>query len=373
MKYVRIIQCTNSGGMERTASERLRGLRDECGVGVKLVSPRPAGGGAALFQQFDPGMTFFDYRGRYNVFGHRAFARHVRKIASDVDVVCVTGTCGSSLAAANITGKPVVLDHHYHHGPDRWSRLKWRGFYELLCRNVKAIVYVSPSIRNEAVSIAPWIEEKSHVVRQTIPVPFVSTEDRATKKGCSRARLGLPPNAWIVCNAGWLIQRKRFDVFLSVAAELKRRVPEAYFVICGDGDQMARLKEQCKDLGIGEAVRFDGWVENLSDHFWASDALLFNTDFDAIGRTPLEAVGYGLPVVASSRYGGLAEFFEEGNRGFFFGDHDIGGMTDALQLLRHAEDVYATVVQEAVQHLRKNYSNVGAAERLFNIYFGRSF
>lgn len=371
LKVLQIVQCTNLGGMERASAGRMRILHEKFQVSFRVTSPRPEGEGAFLFRKFDPEAHFFNYRGKYNVFGHQAFAAHVAEVAKTVDVICVTGTCASSLRAASATGKPVILDHHFCHGNDLISRIKWRSFYELLCHRLSAIVYVSKFIRDEAVSIAPWIAEKAYVVPQPIPVPFVSSEDRFKRQQEARQRLGLPKDAWIVGNAGWLIPGKRFDIFLEVAAAIKQHIPAAYFVICGDGELGPALRRQAEALHIADSVDFRGWVVNVGDHYWAWDELLFNTDYDANPRTPLEAIGYGLNVVASSKYGGLSDFFSEEGCGFFFRDHDVEAMTKASERLWKEKETRERLRERALLQLKQRHSET-EVERFLQIFSPKS-
>jgi len=356
LRALHILQCTNLGGMEQTTARNIKFLHEDCAIAFRIISPRPAGAGAFLFQPFDQAAEFHPYRGKYNWRNHAAFAAGVARLAAEADIIFVTGTCVSSLRAANATGKPVILFHHYHHGNDQLSRLKWRGFYEVLCRRLAAIVFVSPFIRDEAISIAPWLRGRDIVVRQTIPILFTSPEDRARRRAQARERLGLPPDAWIIGNAGWLIPRKRFDVFLNAAAQIKQRIPNAHFVICGDGPAAPALRRQAASLGIAPAVDFLGWVKDLTDHFWAWDQMLFNTDSDAFPRTVLEAAAQGVTIIASSRYGGLNEVFNSGQGAFCFPDHDIAAMAHASLRLFQDAGLRDRLTAEALQILQRDFS-----------------
>lgn len=371
MKILYIIQCTNLGGMEQTSAEQARLMKERYGVEYRAISPRAAGKGAHLFAPVDHEMIFCDYRGKFNHRGHAAFAAQVAELARDADVIYVAGTCASSLRAANATGKPVILGHHYHHGTGMKNRLKWWLFYRLLARKLRGIIYISPFTRDEALGIAPWLEGRTSVARQAIPTFPRSIEDRQEERRAARERLHLPADAWIVGNAGWLIDRKRFDVFLEVAARLKQAVPEAHFVICGDGDAADSLKQQARRLGIEDCVEFRGWVSNLEDQYAAWDALLFNSDHDAVGRTVLEAIARQLNVVASVKHGGLSEFFAEGNRGFFFPDHDVEAMAQALRQLHDDPALASLQTSEALAHLEAVYTQEAAITPIHDLVFGK--
>ncbi len=150
--------------------------------------------------------------------------------------------------------------------------------------------------------------------------------------------------------------RKRFDVFLNTAAQIKQRIPNAHFVICGDGPAAPALRRQAASLGIAPAVDFLGWVKDLTDHFWAWDQMLFNTDSDAFPRTVLEAAAQGVTIVASSRYGGLNEVFNSGQGAFCFPDHDIAAMAYASLRLFQDAGLRDRLTAEALQILQRDFS-----------------
>jgi len=126
--------------------------------------------------------------------------------------------------------------------------------------------------------------------------PFVVPENvaSASERDSARRRFGLPKDAFVVGNAGWLIARKRWDVFLRVACEVSRRTSDAHFVIAGDGPDRSRLEALAKKLGIESKVTWLGWQSNTAQVYSSLDVVLFNSDWDALGRTPIEAVVHGV-------------------------------------------------------------------------------
>jgi glycosyltransferase involved in cell wall biosynthesis len=75
-------------------------------------------------------------------------------------------------------------------------------------------------------------------------------------------------------------------------------------------------------LGIERSVHWIGWRQDLSDFYRSIDVLLFNSDWDAMARTPIEAMSHGVAVVASVRNGGIQELITGPEVGFLTGDHD---------------------------------------------------
>ncbi len=215
-----------------------------------------------------------------------------------------------------------VLSHHFHHFENGRGGRRWRWFYQLLARDLAAITYPTEFTRNEAFTLAPWLRERTRVVRYGYTTHRLSETERRVQRQAARRELGLPAEAFLVGNGGWLIPRKRFDVFIDTAARVAGRVPRAHFVICGDGSERAALEAQVTRLGLAGRVTFTGWVPDLTRYYQAWDVCLFNSDFDTLPCTPMEAAAEGCAVVASLRYGGLAEYVRNDVNGYFSNRHD---------------------------------------------------
>lgn len=139
----------------------------------------------------------------------------------------------------------------------------------------------------------------------------------------ARAHFNLPGDAKVVGNAGWLIPRKRWDIFLQVAARVVAENPKVFFLIAGDGPERANLEELADSLGISDRIRWLGWQKDLSQFYPALDVLLFNADWDAMPRTPLEAMAFAVPVVCSVLHGGTREMISDDSVGICLPEHDI--------------------------------------------------
>lgn len=318
-----MMQCTHLAGTERTLYALMRGLHGPR-YDFRIVSLHPAGAGAELMQAAGIPTAGHDYRGR---FGWRSHLRMRRTVAqTPCDLVLVSGpTVTGSLALTAAPARRRVLTVHFHHGDDPRSRRRWRAFYRLCGRQYRTITYLTDFQRREAESIAPWIADRTRTVRA--PVITVGRADETTRLTLKQ-RFGLDVHGPVIGNASALIDRKRIDVFLETAARIARRCPDAQFLLAGDGPQRPMLQARAHDLGIGRRTRFVGWLENAADFFGATDILLFNSDADAFGRTPMEAMASGVPVVASVRYGGTRELVRHEHNGILLRDHDVDDLAE---------------------------------------------
>ena len=362
-----LLQCTNLGGMENVSYSLFEQLQAR-GFTLKVVTPRPWGPGRPRVLNIDPEAQAFNYQGKFGWRSFPTFRRHAKAVCRFSERVWVIGTDVSCLAAARLTGKKILLSHHYHHFENRWSRLRWTAFYLAFGFGLDAITYPTEFTRNEAFRIAPWLKGKTHIVRYGFDLHYETEEQVEELKRAARSALGLPQDAFVVGNGGWLIPRKRFDVFLHTAKWVSQRIPNARFYICGGGPEEGCLRKLAEDLGIAEQVHFTGWVQDLTSYYRAWDALLFNSDFDTLPCTPLEAASYGCLCVASCRYGGLSEFIKDGKTGFLLTQHDPEKLAEILVCLFRSPTLGSAIRQEASQSIDREFSN-RTVVRFYENYF----
>jgi glycosyltransferase involved in cell wall biosynthesis len=329
MKILVVIQCTNLGGMEQCAllfMEELKRLGIEC----ELISLNRFGELEALLNARGIPARDLPYRGHG---GWRSFWQTRRMLRSTrADGIIMFGHNLMAMAALDRRLKRrSVLSMHFHHRGVKpgWA---WRLIYRLAADRFRAIVYASHFICDEAIDLVPDLKDLSRVISFPIPLPPLSTDETRRE---ARQRLGIPPDVLVVGNAGWLIPRKRWDVFLDVAENVASRIPEAHFLIAGDGPEQKALAARARDQGIDNRIHWLGWQKNLTDFYHCLDVMLFNSDWDAMGRTPLEAMAHGIPTVASVTHGGLKEMLNDPRYAVYFPTHDIGRLADVVvKLLR---------------------------------------
>ena len=82
-------------------------------------------------------------------------------------------------------------------------------------------------------------------------------------------------------------------------------------MIAGTGEEEAALRAQAAELGLGERVRFLGYVSEMSALYPALDMLLLTSRYEGLPITILEAMAVGIPIVAS-RLDGVQEVLIDG-------------------------------------------------------------
>ncbi|NJL07918.1 MAG: glycosyltransferase [Methylacidiphilales bacterium] len=324
MRILNLMQCTNLGGMEQ-ASLRLMSALMRRGHRCQVLSLNPIGRLGPLLAEAGIDAEGIEYRGKGGWRSIIDLRRRLRAIEADAMIMTGHNLLASLALVDFCRGHRILAIHHYHRGvKPNWQ---WRLIYQVARRRFDAITFPSEFVRREAEAITPEIRAIAHTVRNPLTVPELAD---TSARHSARARFALARDVKLVGNAGRLIPGKRFDVFLHTAALVAQRRDDVQFVIAGDGAERERLESLASELGLSGRLHWLGWQSDLSDFYRAIDVLLFNTDWDAFPTTPLEAMSFGIPVIASAVHSGLSEVITDPRYGFLVEAHDIRQLAGAV-------------------------------------------
>ena len=115
---------------------------------------------------------------------------------------------------------------------------------------------------------------------------------------------------------------KNHEMFLRVAALVRRQLPAARFLVVGDGPQRTRAgSARRRALGIAEAVRFLGTRSDVPEVLSLLDVLVLTSHMEANPVCDPGGDGREKPVVAT-RVGSVAETVLDGRTGYLVAPGD---------------------------------------------------
>jgi glycosyltransferase involved in cell wall biosynthesis len=202
-------------------------------------------------------------------------------------------------------------------------------------REAVALLAVSRSTAEQAAALGAD-PSRMRVIRSGVDTRQFRPRPRAE----ARQRLGVPTSLPLVLFVGNLEPRKAVDHLLLALRDVRRSAPSATLAVLGSGEsagadnQEPRLRAMVGELGLGDAVQFQGRVSDtaLLDWYAAADVFALPSSSEAQGIVALEAMASGLPVVASA-VGGLLDTVDDGVTGYLvpFGDVDaLAGRISSL-------------------------------------------
>ena len=129
---------------------------------------------------------------------------------------------------------------------------------------------------------------------------------------------------------GRLTDQKGFDVLLDAFARCAAMCPTWTLVVAGDGPNRARLIEQAERLGIASAVVWLGAIANIDDAYQRAGAFVMPSRFEGMPNALLEAMSFGLPVVATDNVSAARELVSVTGAGLVVPADDAVALAQAM-------------------------------------------
>lgn len=177
----------------------------------------------------------------------------------------------------------------------------------------------------------------------------------------ARRALGLSAHRVIV-SVSRLIPRKGMDVALRAVREVLASVPDARYLIVGEGPERVSLERQAEDLGIGDRVRFLGRVpdETVRRCLRSADVFVLTPredrkDVEGFGIVYGEAAAAGVCAVGS-RTGGVPEAVLDGTTGILVPPEDAHATAGAIVRLLKNDALRARLAHAARERARRDLS-----------------
>lgn len=189
---------------------------------------------------------------------------------------------------------------------DNWKVRLYNWIDRVVLRYADRIVTVSDSMR--ALLIRSGVrEDKIRLIYNAIETSDVrpTTEAAEVKK-----RHGVAADQKVVGVIGRLSPEKGQLIFLQAMAKTVKRCPNMIALIVGEGPDQAMLKDYCRKNDLCDRVVFVGYQQNIREYYRILDVLVLPSLSEGLPNTVLEAMSFGVPVLATS-VGGVPEIIDE--------------------------------------------------------------
>lgn len=116
----------------------------------------------------------------------------------------------------------------------------------------------------------------------------------------SRTQLGIPKDAFVVGMVGRISKQKAPDTFVKAAKLIKEKIPNAYFLIVGDGELRDKIENLINQYNLSSSFLITGWVNNPTAYMKIMDIGMLLSRWEGFGLVLPEYMACGVPIVATS-------------------------------------------------------------------------
>ncbi len=189
-------------------------------------------------------------------------------------------------------------------------------------------------------------EQRTVTVHEGIDVARVDAAPPANL----HAEFWLPHDAPVVGNVAALVPHKGQRHLIEAAALVVQKVPDARFVVAGEGELRESLEQQIKHHHLEKHVILAGFRPDVLSVHKAFDIFVLSSVTEGLGTSLLDAMACGKPIVATHT-GGIPEVVVDGQTGILVPPRDHEAIARAITALlgdEHAQQVMGAAGRQRV-------------------------
>lgn len=242
--------------------------------------------------------------------------------------------------------------------------------------------YLAPIVSHQIVAVSRFakpckpirnVDRKFAVVHSPFDAPSKSAS-RAVARTALVEELGCSKETLLLGYFGSIVPRKRPIAFVEAVAAFRERHPEVPVIgllfgmpVLSDPDYDKTVQRRIDELGIGDSVRLMGFRRPIEPYIHAVDIMPVTAVREPFGRTLIEAMYLGTPVVAT-RDGGNPEAIEDGVNGILVPPDEPEKFVEPIYRLHNEPDFREKIVKAAEKRAYASYGVDIHVKKITQIY-----
>lgn len=263
------------------------------------------------------------------------------------------------LAALGLGLKGVVATVHNIYSQVKVHRCFWNCLLGLLS---DYIVVFSPQV---------WQDVRRYdlvpVSRLRLVSPGVRVDELQVSASVAEAKKRLGVTGFCLGTVARLEEQKGHEYLLAAVQRLRPEMGNLTVLLVGDGQRKEFLKNQALKMGLGETIRFLGTRRDVPQVLRALDIFVQPSLWEGIPLTLLEAMGAGLPVVAT-KVGRAGEAIQDGENGRLVPPGDSEALASAILELYQQPELRREWGQRAWRTIAAKYSLESMLRQFADLY-----
>ena len=277
----------------------------------------------------------------------------IKKYKPDV-VYCNSSIAGAvgRLAAIGCGAKVLYNAHSWAFNMRISSKKKL--FYRLIERFfayfTDTIICVSNYEKTSALQNHICKPDKLQVVLNGVDIEQI--ERRIADSTLTRASLKIPEDVYVVGMVGRISEQKAPDVFVKAARKIKDSIPNAFFMIVGDGPDQEEIEKMISDLGLKDSFLITGWTTQAIEYLALFDVAVLCSRWEAFGLALAEYMAAKKPIVCTNA-DAMPELVFNNENGFVVNVDDVDSLASSIINLSNENSLREVFIQNAYNKVVK--------------------
>ena len=175
-----------------------------------------------------------------------------------------------------------------------------------------------------------------------------------TLASVSRTELGIPEDAFVIGTVGRLTEQKAPDIFMQAAKMIREMIPNAFFVMVGEGSLKEEILDYAEKNGLSDSLLITGWVDEPIPYIKLFDVALLLSRWEGFGLALPEYMLAERPIIAT-RVDAIPNIIDDGVNGLLVAPDDPFQVLDAVLKLHRDGALADRMIRAGFEDVKKQY------------------
>ncbi len=190
--------------------------------------------------------------------------------------------------------------------------------------------------------IRETVVEEYKIDSQNIPVVYNGVP---LDKCLIKNNYNIDSNRIVILHIGRFASVKNHIELINAICELKKEMNGVVLQLIGDGELKNDIEKHIADCKAEDYIEILGLKDNVFPYFQQADIFVLPSIYEGIPMTLIEAMGSGLPIIAS-RVGGIPDMIADGKEGLLC-DPVAHSIAEKIKKMITDKELRKTCAQEA--------------------------
>lgn len=295
----------------------------------------------------------------------RTLRRIIKQLKPDI-VYAHSSKAGAFARIANLGLKNKVIYNPHGWAFNMQQSAKKKEMYKwvekILAHFCDEIVCISDAEKESALREKICKPSKLQVIYNGIDL-----EEIEKTAPMSRAKLGISEDAFVVGMVGRLSKQKAPDTFVKAAKLIKEKIPNAFFLMVGDGELRDQTEELINQYDLGSSFLITGWVDNPTAYMKIMDVGMLLSRWEGFGLVLPEYMACGVPIIATN-VDAIPNIVKDGVNGMLINKDSFVGAQKVCTRLNSDTELKDRIIASAKSMVKNKFGAKRVAKESIELY-----
>lgn len=169
---------------------------------------------------------------------------------------------------------------------------------KILSNFCDVIIAISDFEKESALNNNICKDEKIKVIYNGIDINKYNQKRK--KLSITREELNISSNAYVIGTIGRLSKQKAPDIFIKAAMNIRKKIPNAFFMLVGDGEDRDKIIKLIDKYNLRDVVLITGWVDDPMEYLQIFDQAMLLSRWEGFGLVLAEYMLAKKPIIATN-------------------------------------------------------------------------